>query len=87
MLLSANTIHADATEGVQVDPKRLGALFQNAAEAGYIRHVGYTTADRAESRGHVIREWKRTTRPIPGIERHREAEHCDGQMDLLAGAL
>lgn len=85
--LSANTIHADATEGVQVDPKRLGALFQNAAEAGYIRHVGYTTADRAESRGHVIREWKRTTRPIPGIERHREAEHCDGQMDLLAGAL
>jgi len=22
-----------------------------------------------------------------GLERHREAEHCDGQLDLLEGAL
>jgi len=39
-LLSANTIHADACEGVQIDPKRLGALFKAAADAGYIRLVG-----------------------------------------------
>ena len=64
--MSANTIHADAAEGVQIDPKRLGALFKAAADAGYIRLVGAENAAREESKGHLIRTWKRTTRPLPG---------------------
>lgn len=64
-LLSANTIHADACEGVQIDPKRLGALFKAAADAGYIRLVGAENAAREESKGHLIRTWKRTSTAIP----------------------
>lgn len=63
--LSANTIHADAAEGVQIDPKRLGALFKAAADAGYIRHVGYDNAARDASKGHLIRTWRRTHKVIP----------------------
>jgi len=63
--LSANTIHADACEGVQIDPKRLGALFKAAADAGYIRHVGYDNAARDASKGHLIRTWRRTHKVIP----------------------
>ena len=63
--LSANTIHADACEGVQVDPKRLGALFKAAAAAGYIRLVGAENAARDASKGHLIRVWKRTRTAIP----------------------
>ena len=63
--LSANTIHADAAEGVQIDPKRLGALFKAAADAGYIRHVGYDNAARDASKGHLIRTWRRTRNVIP----------------------
>ena len=63
--LSANTIHADTTQGVQIDPKRLGALFKAAADAGYIRLAGVENAAREESKGHLIRTWKRTTKEIP----------------------
>ena len=63
--LSANTISADACEGVQIDPKRLGALFKAAADAGYIRLVGAENAAREESKGHLIRTWKRTRMEIP----------------------
>jgi hypothetical protein len=63
--LSANTIHADACAGVQIDPKRLGALFKAAADAGYIRLVGAENAAREESKGHLIRTWKRTRKAIP----------------------
>ena len=38
--LSANTISADALDGVQIDRKRLGALFKAAADAGYITDFG-----------------------------------------------
>ena len=58
--LSANTISADALDGVQIDPKRLGALFKAAADAGYIRLVGVENAAREESKEHLIRTWKRT---------------------------
>ena len=63
--LSANTIPADAADGVQIDPKRLGALFKAAADAGYIRHVGYDNAARDASKGHLIRTWRRTHKVIP----------------------
>lgn len=63
--LSANTISADALDGVQIDPKRLGALFKAAADAGYIRLVGVENAAREESKGHLIRTWKRTRKEIP----------------------
>ena len=52
-------------EGVQIDPKRLGALFKAAADAGYIRLVGAENAAREESKGHLIRTWKRTRKVIP----------------------
>jgi hypothetical protein len=79
--LSANTIHADAAEGVQIDPKRLGALFKAAADAGYIRLVGVENAAREESKGHLIRTWKRTTRRLPGeTERHREPSRLAGAL-------
>ena len=58
-------IHADAAEGVQIDPKRLGALFKAAADAGYIRLVGAENAAREESKGHLIRTWKRTRKELP----------------------
>ena len=63
--LSANTITADALDGAQIDPKRLGALFKAAAAAGYIRLVGVENAAREESKGHLIRTWKRTRKVIP----------------------
>ena len=63
--LSANTIHAAAADGVQIDPKRLGALFKAAADAGYLRHVDYDNAARDASKGHLIRVWKRTRTAIP----------------------
>ena len=63
--LSANTISADALDGVQIDRKRLGALFKAAADAGYIRLVGAENAAREESKGHLIRTWKRTRMEIP----------------------
>ena len=63
--LSANTITADALDGAQIDPKRLGALFKAAAAAGYIRLVGAENAAREESKGHLIRTWKRTRKEIP----------------------
>ena len=62
--LSANTIHADACEGVQIDPKRLGALFKAAADAGYIRLVGAENAAREESRPPDPHR-KRTSTAIP----------------------
>ena len=64
--LSANTIHADACEGVQIDPKRLGALFKAAADAGYIRLVGAENAAREESKGvhRLIRHYRRTDVPV-----------------------
>ena len=65
MPLSANTVHADAADGVQIDPKRLGALFKAAADAGYLRHVDYDNAARDASKGHLIRVWKRTSTEIP----------------------
>ena len=63
--LSANTISADALDGVQIDRKRLGALFKAAADAGYIRLVGAENAARDASKGHLIRVWKRTRKEIP----------------------
>ena len=63
--LSANTIHADASDGVQIDPKRLGTLFKAAADAGYLRYVDYDNAARDASKGHLIRTWKRTSTEIP----------------------
>ena len=63
--LSANTITADALDGAQIDPKRLGALFKAAAAAGYIRLVGVENAASEESKGHLIRTWKRTSTAIP----------------------
>ena len=63
--LSANAIHADACDGVQIDPKRLGALFKAAADAGYLRHVDYDNTARDASKGHLIRVWKRTRTAIP----------------------
>ena len=63
--LSANTISADALDGVQIDRKRLGALFKAAADAGYLRHVDYDNAARDASKGHLIRTWKRTSTEIP----------------------
>ena len=63
--LSANTISADALDGVQIDRKRLGALFKADADAGYLRHVDYDNAARDASKGHLIRVWKRTGKAIP----------------------
>ena len=35
------------------------------ADAGYIRLVGAENAAREESKGHLIRTWKRTSTAIP----------------------
>ena len=62
--LSANTIHADACEGVQIDPKRLGALFKAAADAGYIRLSGPRTLPE-KNPGPPDPHRKRTSTAIP----------------------
>ena len=62
--LSANTISADALDGVQIDPKRLGALFKAAADAGYIRLVGVENAAREHHRARRPSMTRRTAREM-----------------------
>ena len=46
-------------------PQATRRTVQAAADAGYIRLVGVENAAREESKGHLIRTWKRTRKAIP----------------------
>ena len=63
--LTADDVRELLTDTVQIRPDRMGALFLNAAEAGYIERVGYTRSTGDKARGHVIVVWRRTRKAIP----------------------
>jgi len=63
--LTADDVRELLTDTVQIRPDRMGALFLNAAEAGYIKRHGFTRSTGEKARGHVLVVWRRTRKAIP----------------------